>query len=100
MYPDKCFLCKKYRNHKNGVKFFTYGFPRKCKETYQKWLQICQISEADEIKNNPKVCFNCFSIDDFLPLALDSKKPKLKIGIVPNVLTSKNKRKSIEVSMI
>lgn len=100
MYPDKCFLCKNYRSHKNGVKFFTYNFPRSCQETYKKWLQVCKITEAEEREHSPKICSNCFKAEnDFLPLKFDSKKPKLKNGSVPKLFSILSKRKSNEVSM-
>lgn len=86
MSADKCFLCKKYRNSKSGVKFFTYCFPSN-KEVYDKWLAVCNLSEHEEKSFRPRICFNCFGPDDFLPLKLDSKRPVLKKESVPIPIT-------------
>ena len=108
MSADKCFLCKKYRNSKSGVKFFTYCFLA-TKEVYDKWLEICNVSENEEKAFRPRICHDCFGPDAFYPLKLDSKRPVLKKDSIPNripisipipipiPIIKSNKRKSEEV---
>ena len=89
MSADKCFLCKKYRNSKNGVKFFTYCFPS-CKEVYDKWLEVCKVSESEEKECRPRICHGCFKPDAFHTLKTNTKRPVLKKDSVPVPLPIQN----------
>ena len=83
MYRDKCILCNKYRNHKKKIKMFLYAFPRKDIEVYRKWLMVCDIEESVEKEVSPKVCDQCFEIDDFYPLIGNETRRKLKNNSFP-----------------
>ena len=62
---------------------FLYAFPRKDIEVYRKWLMVCDIEESVEKEVSPKVCDQCFEIDDFYPVIGNETRRKLKNNSFP-----------------
>lgn len=75
-------------------------------EVYRKWLDVCEIEESVEKEVSPKVCDQCFDINDFHPLIGNETKRKLKNNIStrkkgkPSQILIKTSRKRSALNVI